>query len=92
MDKLAINAMLAKQANMSYGKWMAMQKPVQLEEKPIPEGWRKCEFCGKPFKKSHGKRFCDIYCREQAYKPRENELKAENMRKYRERNGWKDER
>ena len=90
MDNLARDAMLARQAGLSYGRWKAMQKPVKVTESPIPDGWRKCEFCGKPFKKSHGKRFCNIDCRNKAYKPRENELKAEHMRKYRERKGWKD--
>ena len=89
MDRLARNAMLARQAGMSYGKWKAMQEPVKVEEKPLPEGWRKCEYCGNPFQKKSGKRFCDIYCRQQAYKPRENEIKMEYMRKYRERVGFK---
>ena len=29
MDNLARDAMLAKQANMSYGRWKAMQEPVK---------------------------------------------------------------
>lgn len=92
MDRLAMNAMLARQAGMSYGKWKAMQKPIKVEEKPIPEGWQKCEHCGKPFKKKQGKRFCDIYCRQKAYEPREKEIKLEYRRKYRERNGFRDGR
>lgn len=90
MDRLARNAMLARQAGMSYGKWKALQPIVKVVEKPVPEGWRKCEYCGELFQKKQGKRFCDIYCRDQAYKPRENEIKLERMRRYRERNGWKD--
>lgn len=87
-DKLAQDVSKAIAAGMSYGKWKAMQEPVKVE-KEIPEGWRVCEYCGKPFKKKHGKRFCDMDCRQKAYLPRYNELKAESMRKYRERNGWK---
>lgn len=68
MDRLARNAMLAKQAGMSYGKWKAMQPRV---EKPaIPDGWKTCEYCGKPYKPAKGKRFCDVVCREAAYKER----------------------
>lgn len=87
MDRLARNAMLARQAGMTYGKWKALQPIVKVEEKPIPEGWRKCEHCGKPFKKKHGQRFCDIYCREQAYKQRASEIRQEYTRRYRERKG-----
>ena len=88
MDRLARNAMLARQAGMSYGKWKALQPIVKVEEKPIPEGWRKCEYCGKHIKKKQGRKFCDIYCREQAYKPRRNELNREQARKYREKKGF----
>ena len=84
MDNLARNAMLAKQAGMSYGKWKAMQPIVKVEQKPIPEGWRKCEYCGKPFKPVQGKRFCEMDCRKEAYRKRENAIKKEYMRKYRE--------
>ena len=87
MDRLARNAMLARQAGMSYGKWKAMQQPVKVENKPVPEGWRKCEYCGKPFKKKSGKRFCDVYCREKAYEPRAKEIQLGYMRKYRSRKG-----
>lgn len=90
MDRLARNAMLAKQAGMSYGKWKAMQEPVKVDENYVPEGWRKCEYCGKAFKKANGKRFCDISCREKAYEPRYRERKLEYMRKYRERNGFRE--
>ncbi len=91
-DKLSQEVAMALAAGMSYGKWKAMQQPVAVEEKPIPEGWRKCEYCGKPFKKAYGKRYCDLECREQAYKPRAIELQREQMRKYRERNGWRNEK
>lgn len=90
MDRLARNAMLAKQAGMSYGKWKAMQPLVKVEEVTVPEGWRKCEYCGKPFKRKSGKRFCDDVCRRKAYQPRALENKQNQSRKYRERTGWKD--
>lgn len=89
-DKLSQDVSKALAANMSYGKWKAMQEPVAVGEKPIPEGWAKCEYCGKLFKKKRGQRFCDLYCRNQAYSTRQKEYNAEYRRKYRERNGWKD--
>ena len=81
MDNIARNAMLAKQAGVSYGKWMAMQEPVKVTEKSIPEGWVKCECCGKPFKKSHGKRFCDIECRRKAYEAKAKVIHADYYRR-----------
>ena len=75
MDRLAMNAMLARKANMSYGKWKAMQEPVKVKEAPIPEGWQKCEHCGKPFKPANGKRFCDIACRTKSFEPIAKEMR-----------------
>lgn len=69
MDNLARNAMLARQNGMSYGKWMSLQSVVQIKKKEtIPEGWRKCERCGRPFNgKNKMQRFCDVTCQKQAY-------------------------
>lgn len=82
MDNLAREAMIAKQAKMSYGKWKATQEPVKVIEKPIPEGWKLCEYCGKPFKCSQGKRFCELDCRERAYEQRR---KIKNAKYYQEK-------
>lgn len=77
MDRLARNAMLARQAGMSYGQWKALQPVVVPEKKP--EGWPRCEYCGTAFKPFHGKRFCNWECANAArYKKR-----AEYMRRYR---------
>lgn len=86
MDRLARNAMLARQANMSYGKWKAMQPVVEVVKPEIPEGWSKCEECGVAFKPKRSKRFCDVTCRMQN---RDNsrakkDKRAEYMRQYRE--------
>jgi hypothetical protein len=90
-DKLAQDVAKATAANMSYGRWKAMQPPVKpVKEEKIPEGWKKCEYCGKLFKTRGSKRFCEVECREKAYLPRMNEKAMLRMRKYRERNGWKD--
>ena len=67
MDNVIREAMLAKQAGMSYGQWKALQPVVQVEKK-IPEGWKPCEWCGKLFEGHKNKRFCEYYCREEAYK------------------------
>ena len=83
MDRLARNAMLAKQAGMSYGKWKAMQPIVEVKEKPKPEGWRGCEYCGEPFQSKQGKRFCNLECRRQAYRLKENAIQREYQRKRR---------
>ena len=85
MDRLAMNAMLARKANMSYGKWKAMQEPVKIVAKPIPEGWRKCEYCGKPFKPVQGKRFCDLTCRNKAYESKAKEMQKAWYTKNKER-------
>ena len=69
MDRLSRNAMLARQAGMSYGKWKAMQEPVKIEEKPLPEGWVKCQWCGKLIEQAtkRKKLYCDTICGRQAY-------------------------
>lgn len=69
MDRLSRNAMLAKQAGMSYGKWKAMQPPVDAT-KTIPDGWKACEYCGKPFPPKSHQRFCEYSCREAAQRER----------------------
>lgn len=77
MDKLARNAMLARQKGMSYGQWMALQPVVQVE-KTIPEGWRACERCGKPFDgKNKTRRFCDVICQREAYFEKKKKGKEE---------------
>lgn len=80
MDNLAIETMLARKAGMSYGKRKALQPRKDQKEKTIPDGWAKCECCGKLFKKTPNKRFCDIGCRSEAYKARANAIK-ENYRR-----------
>lgn len=89
MDNLARNAMLAKQANMSYGRWKAMQKPVPIVKAKIPDGWIACEHCGKPFKPKtkRAQRFCDVGCQKQAYAKTLRQRNKEYMREYRARKG-----
>ena len=80
MDNLAREAMLARQAGMSYGKWKALQPPQEERPKELPKGWKKCECCGKPFKMRQGKRFCEIDCRTKAYEARRRIMNADYYR------------
>lgn len=57
-----------------YGKWKAMQSTVSIN-KQLPEGWKACEYCGKPFKTKCGKRFCDMECRNKSYAERDKAIK-----------------
>lgn len=79
MDNLARSAMLAKQKGMSYGRYQALYgKPVvKQEEKPLPEKWQVCPWCGKKFKKrSQTKQiYCEPYCQSEAAKQRARDRK-----------------
>ena len=72
MDNLARNAMLARQAGMSYGKWKAMQDPVKI----TPKERHYCLNCGSELfpKTSKVPKYCDYQCgneyRERKYRER----------------------
>ena len=88
MDKLSWENAQALAAGMSYGKWKALQKPVKIEKvEEIPDGWYKCQYCGKVFKPTikRPQKFCDSVCREKSYSPNRKGQKAEYMRGYRAR-------
>lgn len=78
MDNLARNAMLARQAGMSYGKWKSLQPIVPILKPEIPEGWKKCAGCGIAFftKKGNAK-YHDEACRLRAADKRKNERRKE---------------
>jgi hypothetical protein len=65
MDKLSQDAMAARRAGMSYGKWKAMQDPVVIEPKPDRKVVRRgvCRYCGKDFA-MYDHRF-RVYCSEE---------------------------
>ena len=69
LDKLSREVAQALAAGTSYGKWKARQPRVEVEA-VIPDGWRACEYCSKPFKPKVSQRFCDIGCRTASYKER----------------------
>lgn len=83
MDNLARCAMLAKKEGMSYGNWIAIygEKEIKKKEEPIPDGWKLCEYCGKPFRGMHNKRFCDMTCRVQAYYEKNHDKLLESKKK-----------
>ena len=62
-----------------YGAWRATRGDV-LVVKENPDGWKKCEWCGKPFKPYNQQRFCEAYCQERAayerYKQRKKEAET----------------
>lgn len=74
MDKLSREVAQALACGMSYGRWKALQPIAPVVPKKIPDGWRACECCGKPFKSVQGKRFCDPTCRSKAYESRAKEI------------------
>ena len=75
MDNLARNAMLAKQAGMSYGQWKALQPRVEYKKKP-EEGMKKCPYCGNYFKPRKNNIYCDPYCQKRAQAERDRARKA----------------
>ena len=82
MDKVILDAVEAKQKGMTYGQLIAIRyeqglKSNEGKQETVPEGWIKCEYCGKPFKKRYVKRFCDVYCRERSYVERQAAKKSQ---------------
>ena len=85
MDRLARNAMMARQAGMTYGKWKALQyvppkpeEPVKVE--PKNEYEVNCLNCGKLILKKNHRRvlYCDSYCGERyRYKKKNGLLELE---------------
>ena len=88
MDKLAWENSLALAAGMSYGKWKAMQSPVQIvKQDVVPEGWLVCENCGKAYKPKtkRPQRFCDYTCQEKAYHRNNRKMLNARAKERRER-------
>ena len=86
-DKLAQDVSKAIAANMSYGKWKAMQEhPVKAKEE-IPEGWKVCLWCGKPYKpKTRRTQFyCEAVCQREAQIERDRQRRAKRAAYMRER-------
>lgn len=69
------------------GKILVLDKAVVAEKKAeeIPESWRICKRCGKPFNPNkYGKRqmYCEYECQRAAQRERDREKMREHYRKY----------
>lgn len=82
MDNLAKDAFLAKRAGMTYGKWKANNPSTAgYKVELIPDGWRKCECCGKPYKPARAmQKFCELSCRDEARAMRLRDERIERKR------------
>ena len=91
MDKLAQDMIQCNKDGYGchYGKWKAMQEPVMAEKK-IPEGWKVCPWCKKAFKPVNGQRYCELYCRTQAYAEKTRASQTAYTRKWRAKRGAED--
>ena len=88
MDNLARNAMLAKEAGLSYGKWKAMQPIVEIKKPEIPEGAKKCVGCGKAFVGRNPKqKYCDVTCQKETYRRNHPSYYREYKKEWRKKNG-----
>ena len=85
MDRLTRNAMLAKQAGMSYGKWKAMQPIVPIAEKKASKDLKVCPWCGEKFETSGKKIYCGDFCREQHYYKKNKERLIKYMKEYKQK-------
>ena len=87
-DKLAQDAAAALAAGMSYGKWKALQENPLPKKKTdgIPDGWKVCKRCGKPFKsKAKNQSYCEYTCQREAAEERRKAKHLEEMKRYRDR-------
>lgn len=89
IDKLSLDMIQCKKDGFGvhYGRWKATQKPVEIEEPPLPEGWRVCVWCGNPYKPKTKRptKYCEVYCQNAAIKERCRLKRAQYIRDYRER-------
>ena len=63
-----------------YGAWKATQKPTPIKKDVIPEGWRACIGCGKPFKPKTPKsrqEYCEVLCQKEHYLSKRNERRRQ---------------
>ena len=87
MDNLARNAMLARQAGMSYGKWKAMQQIVPITEKKASKDLKVCPWCGEKFTQptKRNQIYCNVLCQQQAYYENNKKKYAEWQRECRKK-------
>ena len=92
MDNLARNAMLARQAGMSYGQWKASH-PTTKAERGLGERECVCQHCGRVFllKNKHKRKYCEFYCESEAAKLRQKERKEKTISNSQSGNAHKNE-
>ena len=84
MDKLAQDAAAAKAAGMSYGRWKAMQEPVEPPKRKVKGTACICPRCGKTFYQNGKKRiYCDSVCQREAAYERYREQSTQYQRERR---------
>ena len=67
MDNLARNAMLARQAGLSYGKWKALQPATVPTKEAELAGLKVCPHCEKRFNGRNNQKYCSLEGREKTY-------------------------
>ena len=77
MDNLAKDAMLARKAGMTYGRWKALHPNTKDEVVKPSEKECVCQHCGKTFilKTTHKRKYCEFYCQNAAAQLRLRERK-----------------
>ena len=89
MDNLSRCMILCKKEGFGvrYGAWRATKGSIPVEEKKIPEGFKKCEYCGELFKPSYrsDQKYCDSYCQKKASEKRCKKKKREGANSGRQR-------
>ncbi len=87
-DKLALDMMQCVKDGFGchYGKWKALQVDGKIEKR-IPEGWKVCAYCGKPFKPTGNpiQKYCEYGCQRAAADIRRKDAIRDQMKRYRER-------
>lgn len=85
-DRLAKDVAAALASGMSYGRWKALQKRVEIKKKEeIPEGWLVCKNCGKPFKpkSKRPQLYCEASCQVEAERVRNRERRNKYSKEWR---------
>lgn len=89
MDKLSRDMIQCEKDGFGchYGIWKATQpKVIPKLDDALPEGWKRCVWCNKPFKPNVPyKKYCEAICGYEAGKARDKDRKVQNTREYRAR-------
>ncbi len=90
LDKLSLDMIECQKAGFGvhYGAWKATQIPKKIEPKGLPDGWKKCAYCGKPFKPKTKRiqYYCEAQCQAAAQREKDKDKRAIYKREWKERN------